>query len=201
MAPGDFQSQGRFMPAHRDTFQQVVRTFELQTRLGREPDHALEEGTLSGLSRILASSPRQILQALARAAFELCDAGSAGVSTLDSETGGDPSLFRWRALAGAWAARYPGTTVPRDFCPCGMVLSTKSMQLMVDPARHYACLAPIEPPCREVLSVPFGLADAPIGTIWVVQHQPECHFDLEDARRLNSLARFASSAYEALKAI
>lgn len=189
------------MPTHRDTFQQVVRTFELQTRLGREPDHALESSALSELSKIMASSPRQILQALAHAAFELCEAGSAGVSTLDSETGGDPSLFRWRALAGAWAARYPGTTVPRDFCPCGMVLSSKSMQLMVDPARHYACLAHLEPPCREVLSVPFGLPDAPIGTIWVVQHQPDLHFDLEDARRLNSLARFASCGYEALKAI
>ena len=189
------------MPAHQDTFQQVVRTFELQTRLGREPDHALEDSTLMKLSKVLASSPRQILQALARAAFELCEAGSAGVSTLDSETGGDPSLFRWRALAGAWASRYPGTTVPRDFCPCGMVLSSKSMQLMVDPGRHYPCLAQIEPPCREVLSAPFGLADSPIGTIWVAHHQPEYHFDLEDARRLSSLARFASSGYEALKAI
>jgi hypothetical protein len=189
------------MPAHRDTFQQVLRTFELQTRLGREPDHALENKALQGLSKSLASSPRQILQALALAAFELCEPGSAGVSTLDSETGGDPSLFRWRALAGAWALRYPGTTVPRDFCPCGMVLSSKSLQLMVDPARHYACLAEIDPPCREVLSVPFGLADSPIGTIWVVQHQLGCHFDMEDARRLSSLARFASSGYESLKAI
>src|ERR1700760_1276255 len=173
------------MQAHQDTFQQVVRTFELQARRGRVADHALEDSALLGLSKILETTPRQSLQALARAAFDLCEAGSAGVSTLDSETGGDPSLFRWRALAGEWAFRYPGTTVPRDFCPCGMVLSSKSMQLMVDPARHYPCLAQIEPPCREVLSVPFGLTHSPIGTIWVVQHDPDCHFDSEDARRLN----------------
>jgi hypothetical protein len=102
------------MPAHRDTFQQVVRTFELQTRLGREPDHALEDSALVGLSKTLASTPRQILQALARAAFELCEAGSAGVSTLDSETGGDPSLFRWpvHGRRGTREPLYPGISAP-----------------------------------------------------------------------------------------
>jgi Histidine kinase-, DNA gyrase B-, and HSP90-like ATPase len=189
------------MAGDPDTFQQVLRTHELLTRFRRDPDYASENHALIDLARTLATHPRQILQALATAAWEVCAAGSAGVSTLDSETGGDASLFRWRALAGAWAAQYPGTTVPRDFCPCGLVLSRNSMQLMVDPAVHYSCLAAMDPPCREVLSVPFGLGEHPIGTIWLVQHQPDGHFDAEDARRLKVLAGFASAAYQALKAI
>jgi hypothetical protein len=189
------------MPGNQDTFQQVLRTHELLTRFRRDPDHAFEDQALTDLARTLATNPRQILQALATAAWEVCAAGSAGVSTLDSETGGSASLFRWRALAGAWAAQYPGTRVPRDFCPCGVVLSSNSMQLMVDPAVHYPCLKHMDPPCREVLSVPFGLGQHPIGTIWVVQHQPEWHFDAEDARRLKVLAGFATAAYQALKAI
>src|ERR1700761_5683178 len=111
------------MPNDQDTFQQVLRTHELLIRSRRDPDYSSEHHALIDLARTLATNPRRILQALATAAWEVCAAGSAGVSTLDSETGGDASLFRWRALAGAWAVEYPGTKVPRDFCPCGVVLS------------------------------------------------------------------------------
>jgi hypothetical protein len=189
------------MPGDHDTFHQVLRTHELLTRFRRDPDYAGENHALIDLARTLATNPRQILQALATAAWEVCAAGSAGVSILDSEAGGDESIFRWRALAGAWAAQYRGTTVPRDFCPCGVVLSRNTLQLMVDPAVHYPCLTSMDPPCREVLSVPFGLGEHPIGTIWVVQHHLDGHFDAEDARRLKVLAGFASAAYQALEAI
>lgn len=35
----------------------------------------------------------------------------------------------------------------------------------------------------------------PVGTIWVLAHDDERHFDAEDARLLEALAQFASAAY------
>jgi signal transduction histidine kinase len=94
-----------------------------------------------------------------------------------------------------------GNTLPRGFSPCGLVLSRNSVQLMREPADYYGYVASIDPPCHEVLLVPFGMAARPIGTIWVVMHEPNRHFDGEDARLLTSLAEFASAGYQSLTAI
>ena len=45
----------------------------------------------------------------------------------------------------------------------------------------------------EVLLVPFLFAATPVvGTIWVMQHDEQCRFDLEDARIMHNLGRFAA---------
>src|ERR1035438_2460515 len=129
-----------------DTFSQILRTSELRTRFTREPDHESENRALVRLAEALSAAPRQILNVLAESALELCAAGSAGISILDSETGGDNNQFRWRALAGGWT-QYVGATMPRDFSPCGVVLSRNSPQLMADPALYYDYVNQIEPAC------------------------------------------------------
>jgi signal transduction histidine kinase len=151
------------------------------------------------LAEVLASNPHRILDQLAKSALELCGAGSTGISILDSETGGDRNHFRWRALAGAWTDKYLGALLPRDYSPCGVVLSHNSVQLMTDPAKYYDYVGAIEPACFEVLLVPFHLGSEPIGTIWAVMHEKGKHFDSEDARLLASLAKFASAGYQTLK--
>jgi signal transduction histidine kinase len=195
---GPFMSSLRLDP---DTFNKVLRTNDLRTRFQREPDYQIESRTLVGLAKRLATDPRQILQALVESALELCNAGSTGISILDSETGGDPSLFRWRALAGPWAGKYLGATLPREHSPCGVVLSRNSIQLMSDPAEHYDYVGALNPPCHEVLLIPFRLGTEPIGTIWAAMHDQDRHFDAEDARLLSSLAEFASAGYQSLKAV
>jgi signal transduction histidine kinase len=184
--------------ATSDTFNCVLKTAELAKRFSREPDYATENRALVSLMRALNSDPRQILQALADTALEICEAGSAGISLLDSETGGDPNRFRWRALAGRWP-QYIGAYMPRAFSPCGVVLSQNSLQLMQEPGLHYDYVNQLDPPCREVLLVPFHLHSQPIGTIWVVMHDEGEHFDAEAARVMTSLATFASGAYQTLK--
>jgi len=186
--------------ASPSAFAQVIRTEELRTRFAREPDFQSESRALVELAQALASNPRQILDRLVASALDLCQAGSTGISILDSETGGDPNQFRWRALAGAWADKYLGSLLPRDYSPCGVVLSHNSVQLMTDPARYYDYVGTIDPPCREVLLVPFSVGGVPIGTIWAVMHDDSRHFDSEDARILDNLGKFASAGYQSMQA-
>ena len=189
------------MPVRAADLVKVLRTEELRARIPRDADFASENRALVGLAQALSSDPRTILDKLVQCALELCGAGSTGISILDSETGGDPNQFRWRALAGAWTGKYLDSTLPRDYSPCGVVLSRNSAQLMSEPARYYDYVAAIEPPCLEVLLVPFHLGSEPVGTIWVVMHDPNKHFDAEDERLLSSLATFASAGYQTLKAV
>jgi signal transduction histidine kinase len=182
-----------------DVFAEVLRTEELRLRFTRHPDFESENRALLELAEVLASNPHRILDQLAKSALELCGAGSTGISILDSETGGDRNHFRWRALAGAWTDKYLGALMPRDYSPCGVVLSHNSVQLMTDPAKYYDYVRAVEPACFEVLLVPFHLGSEPIGTIWAVMHERGKHFDSEDARLLSSLAKFASAGYQTLK--
>jgi signal transduction histidine kinase len=186
--------------ASSSAFAQVIRTEELRTRFTREPDFQRESRALVELAQALAANPRQILDRLVQSALDLCQAGSTGISILDSETGGDPDQFRWRALAGAWTGKYLGSLLPRDYSPCGVVLSYNSVQLMTDPAKYYDYVGTIDPPCREVLLVPFSVGGVPIGTLWAVMHDESMHFDSEDARILGNLAKFASAGYQSVQA-
>jgi PAS domain-containing protein len=49
----------------------------------------------------------------------------------------------------------------------------------------------------EALLVPFHHEGRPIGTVWVVSHQHDKHFDAEDLRVLRGLTRFAAAAAQA----
>jgi signal transduction histidine kinase len=184
-----------------EAFARVLRTDELWARTKREPDHRRESRAIGAVIKVLAGDPRGFPDALVAAARVLCNAGTAGLSTLDSETGGDPNLFRWRALAGEWASNYLGTTVPKHYSPCSVVFDRNSPQLLTDPASYFEYIGAMEPACREVLSVPLRLESGPIGTVWAVMHEPGRHFDAEDVRLLTLLAEFASAGYRLLGAM
>ena len=174
---------------------EVVKTEELARRPSRQPDHAAESRALVALACEMADSPRTILQKLVDTALELCRAGSAGISILETEAGKE--IFRWHALAGAFVPFLRGTT-PRDFSPCGIVLDRNAPQLMTDPERYYPYIADLSPHVAELLLIPFYRGTRPVGTVWVVAHDDARRFDAEDARLMTSLSRFASAAVESL---
>ena len=186
--------------SREETLKLILHTDALSDRTSRPPDFAKENKSLVRLAQVLSTHPDHILQELVDTVLELCGTGSAGMSILDSETGGDPNLFRWRAVAGQFAG-LANTTLPRNFSPCGMVIDSGQAQLMSDPARFYPYVDQISPACREVLLTPFFLDGEPVGTIWAVIHEAGAHFDAEDARVLRSVATFASAAYKTLKAL
>lgn len=141
-------------------------------------------GTLS-----LGSSPA--LKELSKLAVELCRAGSAGVSVIESAETGE--LFRWRALAGV-IEHYEGGFTPREWSPCGECLKAGRAILYSYPARYFTYFQKLEVPIVEGLVIPMLFNASPVGTIWVVSHTPARRFNAEDVRIMTSLANFAASA-------
>jgi len=133
------------------------------------------------------------LHRLVQTALELCRAGSCGVSIMEDDAG--PGIFRWHALVGALSGHLWGTT-PRNFSPCGTVVDTNALQLMTNIGRHFTYLNDVKPAILEALLVPFAIGGKTVGTIWVVMHDADSHFDAEDARVLSNLGEFAAAAYQ-----
>ena len=173
----------------------VLCTEELRRRPARPPDYALENRALNTLARALADSPQTILQTFAETLMEVCRAGSAGLSLLSTDDGGQ--RFDWPAIAGQWKPHIGGSN-PRNFSPCGVVLDRNTSLLFCRVERHYHYFQPVQPPVVEALLVPFYVQGKAMGTIWVVAHDEQRKFDAEDERMMRSLACFVSSAYQLL---
>ena len=87
---------------------------------------------------------------------------------------------------------------PRNFGPCGDVLDRNTTLLFNHVERRYTYFQPVTPLVEEALLVPFYVEGRAVGTIWAVAHDPERKFDAEDERLMNSLGKFASSAFQIL---
>lgn len=173
----------------------VVVTGQLQGRLMRAPDLRQENEALHSLAKVLIKPPLDILNLLVELALKLCNAGSSGVSLL--EDGAEGEVFRWVALAGEYK-RYTGGSTPRESSPCGYCLDRNAPQLYLHPGRHFACLEGAEPPIVEGLVIPFYGSEQPLGTIWIVSHDTESMFDLEDVRIMTALGGFTAAAVQRL---
>ncbi|MDE2050633.1 MAG: PAS domain S-box protein [Gammaproteobacteria bacterium] len=171
----------------------ILITEELHRRASRPPDHAAENRALAALAQALADAPDTILQVLAEQTLELLASGSAGLSLLTK----NGERFWWAAIAGEWSAHLGGGT-PRDFGPCADVLDRDTALLFTHWERRYPYLAAATPLAEEGLLVPFHVDGKAVGTVWAIAHDPKRRFDAEDLRLLQSLARFASAAYQAV---
>jgi GAF domain-containing protein len=178
----------------------VLITSRLRLRNTRSPDLRRENAAFHLLVRSLSAPPEQILANLLNAAISLCDAGSAGISTFDHDESGN-EVFRWIALKGAYEQHIGGSS-PRNFSPCGITLALGEPQLFSYLARYFTYLQPSpELPIIEVLVIPFSFADVPLGTIWIVSHDPGTQFDQEDLRVMTSLGAFAGFATARLQSL
>ena len=159
----------------------------------RPPDYAGENALLLWLADELSRSPGEIFHKLAESAMQLTGAQSAGISLLDAARG----RFVWPAVAGEWAP-FTGGEMPADFSPCGEVLTRDRALVFRRPERYFHYIAYVKPPIEEGLLVPFHIDGRAMGTVWVIHHRDDCHFDREDERTLISLSRFTSAAYRTL---
>lgn len=171
----------------------ILITERLHQRTSRLPDHAAENATLSALVRALADSPDTILQVLAEKMLELLGTGSTGISLLTKDGG----RCVWAAVAGQWAAHL-GAGTPRDFGPGGDVLDRDAPLLFTHWEHRYPYLTAATPLVEEALLLPFHVHEKAVGTIWAIAHDTERKFDAEDLRLLQTLAQFASAAYQAV---
>ena len=184
------------MPDGAVSLESILCTEELPNRPWRPPDHEKENSALVALTSALADSPRTILQTLADKVLEILHADSAGLSLLTK----DEKRFYWAAIAGAWRPHIGGGT-PRDFGPCGDVLDHNIPMLFTHWERRYPYLSTAMPLADEGLLVPFYVNGKAVGTIWAIAHNNRRKFDAEDLRLLESMSRFASAAYQAVKSI
>lgn len=173
---------------------EILCTEELLRRPWRPPDYELENKALGKLVEALGRSPRTILQTLADTLLEVFRADSAGMSLLAD----DAKNFQWVAIAGLWSPHLGGGT-PRDFGPCGDVLDCGRPLLFRHWERRYPYLAEATPLADEGLLVPFYVGGKARGTIWTIAHSDRRKFDAEDLRQFESMARFASAAYQAVQ--
>ena len=176
----------------------ILCTEELHRRPSRPPDYGKENSALVALVSALADSPRTILQTLTETILEITQSDSAGVSLLTTDEGG--KRFYWPAIAGMWNAHIGGG-LPHDFAPCGDVINRNCTLLFTQVAALYPILRPVIPVAEELLCVPFYVGGRAVGTIWAIMHSDGRKFDGEDERVMGSLAKFASSAYQAVMSI
>jgi len=174
----------------------VIATEALDRRVPRVRNLPAEARAMAEMKRVLAGSPRAVLQKLVEVALELCQAQSSGISLLE-ESDGRP-FFRWHAVTGQWG-HLLWSTLPREFSPCGTVLDRREALLMIDPQRYFTPLIQIPPRVAEVLLVPFAVRGETVGTVWVIAHDSGRQFDREDRRIVADLTEFAAAAYERLQ--
>jgi hypothetical protein len=179
----------------RLTLQQVDITEVLQSRSAPNTGDARVDDAIMHLLRLLSESPGDVLTHLADVALDLCTAHSAGISLLEFEDGRE--VFRWRASTGKlWLGA--DLSMDRSGSPCGMVLDRRQGMLFAYPERHFPFPAPIQFPIVEALLVPFFDQQEPVGTLWILSHDEERQFDLEDLRIVEELCRFTALAYSKL---
>jgi PAS domain-containing protein len=178
------------------SLESILCTDELDRRPPRSPDFVTENRALVSLAQALADSPRSILQTLADKILDVLRSDSAGISLLTK----DEKRFYWPAIAGVWKPHIGGGT-PRDFGPCGDVLDRNMPLMFRHFERRYDYFLPVTPPVEECLLVPFYVQAKAVGTIWAIAHSDRRKFDAEDMRRLVSLGRFTSSAYQVIESL
>lgn len=170
----------------------VLMTHELSGRASRSPNFQAENTALHTLARQMADQPATMLRQLVQMALDLCQAGTAGVSLLETNETGEV-IFRWVCLAGDLAAHEQGFT-PRNFSPCGTCLDQGTPQLYCYPERYFTYFQQAQPTIVEGLVIPLLAQGQPLGTIWIVSHDEQRHFDAEDVRIMTSLANFTTAA-------
>src|SRR5580700_1275679 len=170
----------------------ILITQKLQLRRRRKPNAHAENAALRALARVMATAPHELVDTLLRASLELCSAGTAGLSLMETPSEGE-QIFRWTNLAGA-LDRHVGRTTPRNFSPCGTTLDANAPQLFAYPGRRFQYFNGLELPIVEALVIPVDLGGEILGTIWLVSHDEEVKFDSEDARIMIGLAEFTSCA-------
>jgi signal transduction histidine kinase len=170
----------------------ILITNKLHSRRRRKANTHCENIALQALASIMASEPDRLIDTLLRMALELCDAGSAGLSLLETLPNGE-QIFRWTNLAGV-LDKYVGGSTPRNFSPSGVTMDRNAPQLFAYAERRFQYLGKANIPLVEALVIPVYLGEDRPGTIWIVAHDDEVKFDSEDVRLMTGLAEFTSCA-------
>ena len=168
----------------------IIVTSQLPLRPARSPNRRAEIQTIKILLNAISETPELFWQKLAESALQLCRAGTAGISVLDTEDGAE--VFKEQAVAGVLSGRL-NRTMPHA-SPCGLALDRGGPQLISLPERLFSNLT-FDPPIVEALIIPFRVKSEPAGTVWLLAHDDSCMFSSEDERIGRTLASFAAAGW------
>ncbi|MBW4524340.1 MAG: PAS domain S-box protein [Phormidium tanganyikae FI6-MK23] len=185
---------------HSVTLNDILITEELSQRIASQisqkslhsPDWQAEAQAMQSLARSMVQEPESLPQRLVETALELCQAGTAGISLLETTSDGK-EILRWAALAGT-LAQYVGKTIPRNLSPCGICIDRQSPQLFSHPEYYSTYFQAANTSIVEGLALPLIVDRRALGTIWIMSHDETRQFDSEDVRIMTSLADFAATA-------
>ncbi len=166
----------------------VMITPELYRRTLRAPDSGTELAAWKHLAGFLTQEPRVVFEQLAEVLVRACHADSAG-ATLEERRDSSGNL-QWVSAAGQLAPRHRHRVSGHS--PSGAVIASQRAELFCRPDRFYASLRHDMPRFEELLVVPWQLGSGRRGAVWIASHSPGRHFDSEDLRMIESLARFAN---------
>jgi hypothetical protein len=165
----------------------LIITASFLQRVEHAPDLHAEVNAFCELSQLLAIDPPGAVRRFTEIALRLCGAGSAGLSLLQPAGAGHNNL-EWEVVSGALAS-YEGGGTPLNFSPCGMCLDAGTTLLLSRPERAFDYLARLQPTIFETLIAPlYDNARRPLGTLWIVHHDPVARFGVNDTRILEQLA-------------
>jgi two-component sensor histidine kinase len=174
----------------------VFITEELDRRTPVKIDALREKKALQEIAALMADDPSQVLPKFVSLAMEMTEGVSAGLSLLEENPA--PGVFRWHHLTGT-LARFTGSTTPRNFSPCGIVLDLDAPVLTAYSERGYDWIAACNVELPEVLLVPLHIdRKDPTGTLWIVSDE-DGHFHREHARAMTELASFVAIAIRMLR--
>ncbi len=175
------------------SLEDILVTDELFSRPLRNRSIQHDGDSLKLLEKAALVSPARLVDRFLQMALDLCSAGTAGLSFLESTPSGK-KIFRWTNLAGGLQSAVGGTT-PRDFSPCGVTLDCNTPQLFSYPARYFNYFNEVPVPIVEGLVIPFHVGKDTSGTVWIVSHDEGTRFDSEDVRIMCALTEYAGAGF------
>jgi PAS domain S-box-containing protein len=179
-------------PLEPVTLDDILITELLAQRSPRTSDWRAEAEAMQPLAQQMARDAGALLQTLVDIALNLCQAGTAGVSLLETTPDGT-EIFRWTTMAGRLSQAVGGST-PRNFSPCGVCLDRGTPQLFSHPERYFSYFQDTNTPIVEGLVLPLISEHQALGTLWIMSHDEQRQFDAEDVRVMTNLANFSAAA-------
>ncbi|GAA6614916.1 ATP-binding protein [Scytonema sp. NUACC26] len=174
------------------TLKDILITEELSRRASRTPNLQAENQAMRMLIHRMTHDAASLMQTLVDTALELCQAGTTGLSLLETTADG-AEIFRAQALAGTLAHHVGGST-KRNFSPCGVCLDQGVPVLFSHPEHYFTYFQSANTPVVEGLVLPLVADNHVFGTIWIMSHDEQRQFDSEDVRIMTSLADFTATA-------
>src|ERR1700735_1179133 len=154
---------------------------------------------MEGMRRIahaFVEDPSTILQELVNAAVELCGADSAGIS-IEKEDRTDENFYHWVATAGQYTG-FMDAILPRYPSACGVCLERGRPQIFRLGQQFFDLMGIEAPLVTDGILLPWEV-DGTRGTIFIMAHERQEAFDLDDCRIMQVVGGFAAMGVRQLK--